>query len=352
VLVPWDQRPLADLLAAHGLTGLEEAPFPNDGWSGATLTQLRRGDERYVLKRTSWAQDWIARATADHALREGFVATGQLPLPAPFASPYLGAAIDGARLAILMPDLGDRLLAWERRDGAPTVSRATLDGVLEALARLHGARTDDLPVTTGDTDVPWPWCPVRERLLLLTRPSAERLAANGVAAGTRFLEGWAAFDRLAIASAQELVHGLAADPSPLLAALATLPATLLHGDLKLANLALFDGGRIAAIDWQMVMRAPVAIELGWLLVSNSAALPLPPAEVLERYLAASAAAGSVSLGDPAAQRDLAWIVGLLLRGWRKGLDAEAGQRLASGVPAGDDLAWWCEQALDAADRRL
>ena len=48
----------------------------------------------------------------------------------------------------------------------------------------------------------------------------------------------------------------------------------------------------------------------------------------------------------------AWIVGLLLRGWRKGLDAEAGATLGSGVAAADDLAFWCERAVDAASRRL
>ncbi len=46
------------------------------------------------------------------------------------------------------------------------------------------------------------------------------------------------------------------------------------------------------------------------------------------------------------------IVGLLLRGWRKGLDAEADTALASGVRAADDLAWWCARAVEAADRRL
>ena len=59
-----------------------------------------------------------------------------------------------------------------------------------------------------------------------------------------------------------------------------------------------------------------------------------------------------TIGDWDAQLDLTWIVGLLLRGWRKGLDAEAGVVLASGVGRGDDLAWWCERAVEAAGRRL
>ncbi len=44
------------------------------------------------------------------------------------------------------------------------------------------------------------------------------------------------------------------------------------------------------------------------------------------------------------------LVGLLLRGWRKGLDAEAGLDLPSGVSAADDLAWWCARAVDGSGR--
>ncbi len=58
------------------------------------------------------------------------------------------------------------------------------------------------------------------------------------------------------------------------------------------------------------------------------------------------------VGDWETQVDLAFLVGLLLRGWRKGLDAEAGVLLASGIAAEDDLAWWCERAVEAAGRRL
>jgi hypothetical protein len=48
--------------------------------------------------------------------------------------------------------------------------------------------------------------------------------------------------------------------------------------------------------------------------------------------------------------DLAMLVGLLLRGWRKGLDTAAGAVLASGMAAEDDLAWWCDRTVAAARR--
>ena len=98
-------------------------------------------------------------------------------------------------------------------------------------------------------------------------------------------------------------------------------------------------------------RRPTA--LIWLR-SNSGSLPLAPDDVLERYRAAVTAApgGDPALGDWDAQVDLTWIVGLLLRGWRKGLDAEDEVTLPSGMTAGDDLALWCRMAVDAAERRL
>lgn len=286
-------------------------------------------------------------------------------------------ASDGDGVAILMPDLSRELIAWERPGSDPVVPPPTLDRVLDTVARLHAMPWADYRATTPDWD--WPWCPLRERLMLLSRPSAERYRAEGLAVGTRFIEGWDAFDRLATTSARGLIADLSADPGPLLAALDRLPRTGLHGDLKLANVALLDDGRVALIDWAMMMLAPVAVDLGWLLVSNTASLPIGPDAVLERYrdAAGRAAVASLTLGGSwldgptvgrhgilpprglaatvgrwETQVDLAWIVGLVLRGWRKGLDAEAGAILGSGMDAGDDLALWCDRAVEAATRWL
>ena len=381
----WDRQTLPELLAAHGLAGVPEEPFPNDGWSGSRLTLLRRDGERFVLKRTSWAIDWIARQTKDEALREAFLAGGDPHLPAPLVLPYYGAAADGGGAAILMPDLSNELIAWERPAYEPPVGRQELDRVLFALATFHLLPWREVRGTMPG--YAWPWCPLRERLTLLTRPTAAGYRDAGLPVGERFLAGWDAFDRSAPGAARDLVASLSADPAPLLDALARLPATGLHGDLKLANVALVDDGGVALIDWQMMTLAPVAVELGWLLVSNVALLPEPPDLVLERYrgIVGGAAAqtaplrrsgwppevpvgppaermrgdggiqlqtASQLLGDWEAQVDLAWIVGLLLRGWRKGLDTEADVRYPWDGDGPSDLAWWCERAVTAADRRL
>ena len=189
-----------------------------------------------------------------------------------------------------------------------------MDRVVSALAVLHGAQWND-SFPPG-----FPWTDLRKRVLLLTRRSAAAYEAEGNPVGARFRLGWDAFDRQAPAAARALIDDLTANPEPLLAALARLPAAGLHGDLKLGNVGLASDGRVWLIDWQMTLVAPVAVELGWFLVCNVAGLPLGPDDVLEGY---RVAAGIPADDAWAAQRDLAILVGLVLRGWRKGLDAEA-----------------------------
>ena len=364
----WRDRTLLDLLTELGLELLPERDLPTDGWSGATFTSLVDSDgRRFVLKRTSLDVDWIARATRDTDLREGWFAAlppGALAWIPKSTSPYLGAAADGSGVAIVTPDLSNELIAWERPGHDPAIGPLTLDRVLRVLARLHAVPWASIVDGASERDGPPapPWCPLQERLTLLSPLSAARYHDDGNPVGARFLEGWDAFRRLAPSSAVELIDRLDADPSPLVLALEVLPWVGLHGDLKLANVALLPGDEVAFIDWQMTMQAPIAVELGWFLVSNSGSLPLDPDEVLRRYrdhldhderrVPEGEWSGPRVVGDWDLQRDLTWIIGLLLRGWRKGLDARAGVTLPSGITAADDLAWWSERADEAAARRL
>jgi hypothetical protein len=331
---------LADVLVEHGLAGVAEEEMRHDGWSGAGITRMTRGDgARFVLKRDSLRRDWLARVTRDVAdLREALLVRARPALPAPVQLPHLGVARDGDETVLLMPDLTGTLLTWEAVADVPTVDR-----VLAALARLHAEPWhEELPAT-------FPWTGLRTRVLMLTRPAAGRYEAEGLPVGERFRLGWDAFDRHASSAARDLVRRLAADADPLLAALASLPHVGLHGDFKFGNAGLVANGTVYMIDWQLTLVAPIAVELGWLLVCNVASIPLSPVETLERY---RRIAGLPDDARWAAERDLAIIVGLLLRGWRKGYDADAGLTLPNGWSASDDLAWWGTAAVDAAARWL
>ena len=171
-----------------------------------------------------------------------------------------------------MPDLSGILFDWN----AP-LRLDELDAVLAALAGLHAA---DPPGASRRRGPSW-----ADRVTLICRSSLERPGPARDAVADRLLPGWDAWDRVASADAREIIARLSDDPEPLLARLHEQPARLMHGDLKLANAGIAADGAVELVDWQMVMVAPVAIELGWFLVSNVNALPLPPAEVLERYWA-------------------------------------------------------------------
>ena len=168
-------------------------------------------------------------------------------------------------------------------------------------------------------------------MLLICRESLERPGPARDAVADRLLPGWDAFDRRAPTAAREVVALLGLDPEPLLTALARQDQTFIHGDLKLANVGMAPMARVELVDWQMVSLAPIAVEMGWFLVANVASLPLPPDEVLVRYRR-RLAAGYLDVDDGWSEGnsfdgrgiDAAILVGLLLRGWRKGLDAEAG----------------------------
>jgi hypothetical protein len=203
VLTSWRDRSFDLLLAEHGLNELPEREFPTDGWSGARFTMIERGRDRFVIKRTSLARDWIASATDDVSLREACVAASVIGGADPF--PYLGAATDGDEAAILMPDLSVELLEWDRTAHADPLGRDDLDRVLAGLAQLHQVAWPGVVESAGT----FPWTPLPERLLLTSRPMCARHIASGIPSGIasaeRLLAGWDAFDRQATPPARALM---------------------------------------------------------------------------------------------------------------------------------------------------
>jgi Phosphotransferase enzyme family len=314
-------NPLSALLAEHGLTGVPEQPFDHAGFSGAALTRLVRGDGcAFILKRMSLKQDWIMRATDDLWCREAALAAAAPDLGDGLETPVLGAASDGDAHALLMRDISAHLLS----SGAITTTQ--LDVIISRMAELHAR-----PAPDG-----LPWCDLTRRLTLHTRATARVAEAYGAQVAHDIINGWRLFDELAPPRASDIVRGLQDDPSPLVVALNRAPAAFLHGDLKLDNIGLDAAGRMWLIDWAMTLVAPPAVELGWFIAINSRRLPLPLDDVIARYASAARMPRELRARHDA----LTVLCGLLLRGWRKALDAAAGD--------GDELRWWCERVEAAA----
>lgn len=313
-------RNLTRLLGEHGVSSTGWTETNRRGFSGARVySRTSRNGAPYVVKVTSEHEDWIMRATSDHRCREAVVANVVRIDDDRVGSPAVGSTQDGAVFSILMHDISDCLLTDK------PLTDGQLDTILRAMARLHSLA----PPTEGDV----PWCSTRDRLTLFM-PDPGKLADFRIA--DDILRGWELFFRYAPRDVGELVRSLFDDIGPLERALGQLPSRLLHGDLKLDNIGLCPDGALSLIDWSMPMVAPVAIELGWFLAMNSRVLPVS----LEEAMAAYTSYATIDRRLREHHESMTVLCGLLLRAWRKALDA------ASGEPA--ELLWWCERASSAA----
>jgi aminoglycoside phosphotransferase (APT) family kinase protein len=77
--------------------------------------------------------------------------------------------------------------------------------------------------------------------------------------------GWELFAEMAPADIWEATVRIREDPEPLLRELAQAETTLIHGDLRTANLAFDHDGRLLLFDWGIVAQAPAEVEFArWL----------------------------------------------------------------------------------------
>jgi len=319
-----------EMLQAHGISAPEVA-LEHDGFSGARITSLAQDGRRFVLKRLRLEDDWNMRALRDRQGREAQFAVSPIlgRMPAAIGAPSIAAARDGAGWALLMRDVSDALLP---PDGVLAESDA--DRVLAAAAEMHAAFWDD-PLEDACVD----WTPTDARLTVVGPAMGVTLVREGRDFG--LARGWEVFDRIGDREAVRLAHALFEDITPFERVLASFPPTLVHGDLKFANVAL-DEDRVWLFDWAGVTLGPAALEIAWCAAVNSSRLPWSVDITFQHYVAhLERALGPARFdrGEWPKQRAAAMICGLLWYGWGKALDAEAGRP--------EELRWWCRGAVDA-----
>lgn len=315
-----DLHNLKYLLDKHDVSSSNWVEMSQRGFSGARIYKQSNHDgSSYVLKVTSADTDWIMRATSDHGCREAMLANTACVRDDLINSPAIGSARDGAVFSILMHDISDYLLSNER------LTNDQLKTILLGMSRLHSLTPPD------ESDVSW--CSIENRLTLFM-PDPEKLAHFRI--GNDILRGWELFFDYSPKNIGDSVRSLFDDIGPLKRALGQLPNCFLHGDLKLDNIGIYPSGALSLIDWSMPMIAPAAVELGWFLAMNSRLLPISLDETITAYTSCS----NIERRLHERHQFLTILCGLLIRGWRKALDA------GSGEPA--ELLWWCERASSAA----
>ncbi len=296
---------------------------PDDTKSGARFERVVIGGERFVLKYQDPRDDWLLRASGDPG--RSYVRlweSGILHrLPPVIDHAIVTAAFDGTVGMVLLRDVGDALL----QPDAP-FTRAQHTRFLDHMAALHATFwewRDDVGLT-----------PLERRYLMFS-PSvaaAEAEDGNPGIVPQAMAEGWRRLPDVSPAMA-DAVMPLLADPRPLVAGLARLPHTLVHGDWKAANLGSHPDGRTVLLDFgEAPGEASPLADLSWYLALNAALLPEPKDDVLESYRRSLERCGvsTVEWWEDAVSLEL---LGAMMQfGWEKAL----------GGP-GNELAWWEER---------
>jgi hypothetical protein len=341
------------------VTGVRCEPFtsPYGGVSGNQFLAVRTATadgqrQAYIVKRTSPAWDVIMRISGDTVCRELLIWQHGLldRLPPEVGQTIVAGARDGDGWALLLRDISDQMHPCQRwpDPGWAPLSEDELDVFLDSLAALHERYWLDPALqdpTFGLCDLP--------SLYASFAPATARRESNSPHILLKILQdGWQQFEREAVPDLVRLVQALQADLHPLCDALDRYPWTLVHGDPNCKNfgIELAPTPRILLLDWQLVTRAPPAVDLAYFLALFSDVLPVSYEEAIERYRVRLA----TRLGDRFDERwwqpqlDLA-LLGHFLRfaglmSWRMTRHPEQSVREHYRMV----LAWWTPRVLAAA----
>ena len=316
---------IAELLAgATDVTTIDSA-----GKSGARLDRVSIGGEPHVVKYLDPSTDWTMRAAGvDGSATLELWRRGILDrLPASINQPIVGIAYEDGVTVLLMRDVGDWLVPVSD-DVVPLDQHLRF---LDHMADLHATfwqTPDDIDVVSN-----------RARYLELSPHTAEREAALGSTHHVPPLigEGWPLLTKVAPTGAA-IVTPLATDPTPLLDALAGTPETLVHGNWKLDNLGTDPQERTILLDWELPGRGPALSDLAWYLSINCRRLPQPKEDAIDAYREALERRG-IDTGPWWSRQLRLCLLGTLVQfGWEKAFGGYD-----------DELAWWEQRAVDAAE---
>ena len=306
-------------LDLRGATLREPLGPTAEGLSGASFERVELDGHRYVVKRLSRDTDWVMRAAHD----TGVPYAAKLHRAGVFAeletvdAARVEAAYDeeSGLLELLMHDESAAFL----RDSDP-LSASQHQVILDAMAGMHAQ-------TWGWTDA-WGLTPEGVRFQLLSPGFAQGEAERGPLTGVpnAIAPLWGKLAAVA-PDAHAVLAPLADDPGPLVAALATTPKCLVHGDWKGGNLGIRQDGSVVLVDWAFPGIDAPLLDLAWYLAVNCDRLPESKEQTIDRYRIALEGCDVATDGWWDQQLALALLGGAVQMAWNK-----SGQA--------DELAWW------------
>lgn len=300
-------------------------PMLAEGKSGSLLERGWLDDGTpVVIKHALAAGDWIMQATGDDGRIARLWDAGVFArLPASVDHAMLDVAAVPGGAVIVMRDVSASLIS--------TASAAAHRIALRAAAALHAISVEAAAAHTSS---------LAAYYAFLSPGVCDHFAADHEVPRLA-LEAWPRFFELVDAEVGTAISAVHADPARFAAALEARPSTLVHGDLKLANLGVHDE-RLILLDWgTLTTWAPPAVDYAWYLAINAAALGGTHDDLLDDIRRAEPAHDETAL-------QLALVGALAQLGWEKALGATSDDTVVREREL-RGLAWWSAQVQHALD---
>jgi aminoglycoside phosphotransferase (APT) family kinase protein len=308
----------ADAARAVGKIDRRE-PLTHTGQSGTGLELILLADGRRLVVKRLTGEDWVSRSTHDDGREVGLWEQGVLArMPLEIDTAVLNAGRDGRACWLVMRDVSGELLPADRR-----LSRAESTRILAAAAALHRQFASESILGL---------CSLEDRITL-TAPATVAGEASGVDYLPKMLVvGWEVFADAVPDDVAGAVFGAMERPEPLAALLRDCVATLVHNDLRGANLGLAPGHTVV-LDWGLAGSGPPELDFAWYLFVNGWRIDATREQLIDDFKRAEG-----DLHDPRAL-ELSWIAQLC---WHGPLLAhelvEASEEKRERARA--ELAWW------------
>jgi Phosphotransferase enzyme family len=325
-------QPVSELVAR---ASVREVIRPADGKSTSSFERLTIDGKQYFLKRLSPATDWIMRVTGDHVHRPYLIWQAGIMDQAPACIDHTVVAMeldgvgDETVCSTLMRDVGACLVP----EGDSVVGRSQHEAFIDHLAQLCAAFWGFEDTVGGLTTMEQ-----RLRFFDPTNVSRELAVADPPGPIAAADAGWKALPERS-PLLLELANRVWDEPAVLTDALATTPATFLHGDWKMGNLGSHPGGRTILLDWAYPGSGPPCWDLCWYLALNRARLPETKEASIARFRTDLEHHGIDTAAWFDRQLDLCLIAIMVTFGWEKALGDEA------------ELRWWERRVAEAAGRQ-